>query len=48
MHDLKVYAQVSGQAGFIGVPLQKDRHTFTNEIMDKLGLKRMEREIYAL
>lgn len=48
MHDLKVYSQVSGQAGFIGVPLQNDRHTFTNEIMDKLGLKRMEREIYAL
>jgi hypothetical protein len=48
MHDLKVYSQVSGLAGYIGVPLQKDRHTFTNEVMTKLGLIRMEREIYAL
>lgn len=48
MHDLKVYAQVSGAAGYIGVPLQEERKTFTNEIMTKLGLKRMHRELYSL
>jgi hypothetical protein len=48
MHDLRVFAQVSGTAGYIGVPIQEDRKTFTNDIMDKLGLIRTRREIYAL
>jgi len=48
MHDLKVYAQVSGAAGYIGVPLQEERTNFTNEIMSKLGLKRMHRELFSL
>ena len=48
MHDLKVYAQVSGAAGYIGVPLQSERTNFTNEIMHKLGLKRMHRELFSL
>ena len=48
MHDLKVYAQVSGAAGYIGVPLQDERTNFTNEIMHKLGLKRMHRELFSL
>jgi hypothetical protein len=48
MHDLKVYAQVSGAAGYIGVPLQDERTNFTNEIMSKLGLKRMHRELFSL
>lgn len=48
MHDLKVYAQVSGAAGYIGVPLQSERANFTNEIMSKLGLKRMHRELFSL
>jgi hypothetical protein len=48
MHDLKVYAQVSGAAGYIGVPLQEERTNFTNTIMHKLGLKRMHRELFSL
>jgi hypothetical protein len=48
MHDLKIYAQVSGAAGYIGVPLQDERTNFTNEIMSKLGLKRMHRELFSL
>lgn len=48
MHDLKVYAQVSGAAGYIGVPLQEERTNFTNAIMSKLGLKRMHRELFSL
>jgi hypothetical protein len=48
MHDLKVYAQVSGAAGYIGVPLQDERTNFTNAIMSKLGLKRMHRELFSL
>ena len=48
MHDLKVYAQVSGSAGYIGVPLQDERTNFTNEIMSKLGLKRMHRELFSI
>jgi hypothetical protein len=48
MHDLKVYAQVSGAAGYIGVPLQEERTNFTNAIMHKLGLKRMHRELFSL
>lgn len=48
MHDLKVYAQVSGAAGYIGVPLQNERTNFTNEIMAKLGLTRVNRELFSL
>jgi len=48
MHDLKVYAQVSGAAGYIGVPLQEERTNFTNAIMSKLGLKRMHRELFSI
>jgi hypothetical protein len=48
MHDLKVYAQVSGTVGYIGVPLESERIAFTNDIMAKLGLHRLHREIYSL
>ena len=48
LHDLKVYAQVSGAAGYIGVPLQNERTNFTNEIMAKLGLTRVNRELFSL
>lgn len=48
MHDLKVYAQVSGAAGYIGVPLQSERTNFTNAIMSKIGLKRMHRELFSI
>jgi hypothetical protein len=48
LHDLKVYAQVSGSAGYIGVPLQDERTNFTNEIMAKLGLTRVNRELFSL
>jgi len=33
--------------GYIGVPLIDDRPKFTNDVMSKLGLTKMNREIYS-
>jgi hypothetical protein len=48
MHDWRVHTQFTGGPSYIGVPLQGERPTFTNEIMEKLGLERMNREIYFI
>jgi hypothetical protein len=48
MHDWRVYNQFTGGPSYIGVPLQGERTTFTNEIMEKLGLDRMHREVYQI
>ena len=48
MSDWKAHAQLSGQPGYIGVPLINDRPNFNNEIMNKLGLTKMDREIYSM
>lgn len=47
MQDYRAFAQLSGSLGFCGVPLESERPTFTNEIMAKLGLTRMHRELYS-
>jgi hypothetical protein len=48
MSDWKAHSQLSGQPSYIGVPLINDRPNFTNEIMNKLGLTNMDREIYNM
>jgi hypothetical protein len=48
MNDWRVHNQLTGGLGYVGVPLQKDRKTFTNEIMKKLGMERMHREVYCI
>lgn len=47
MRDWRAHAQLSGGLGYIGVPLINDRPMFTNEVMSKLGLTKMDREIYS-
>lgn len=47
MRDWRAHAQLSGGLGYIGVPLLNDRPMFTNEVMSKLGLTKMDREIYS-
>jgi len=47
MSDWRAHAQLSGGLGYIGVPLIGDRPKFTNDIMSKLGLTKMNREIYS-
>jgi hypothetical protein len=47
MRDWRAHAQLSGGLGYIGVPLVNDRPMFTNEVMNKLGLTKMDREIYS-
>jgi hypothetical protein len=47
MRDWRAHAQLSGGLGYIGVPLVNDRPMFTNEVMKKLGLTKMDREIYS-
>jgi hypothetical protein len=48
MNDWRAHTQLSGNAGYIGVPLESDagRSNFPDTIMNKLGLARINREIY--
>jgi hypothetical protein len=48
MNDWRTHTQLSGNAGYIGVPLESEagRANFLNPIMNKLGLVRMNRELY--
>ena len=48
MNDWRAHTQLSGNPGYIGVPLLDDRPNFTNEVMQKLGLTKMNREIYSM
>ena len=47
MSDWRAHAQFTGGLGYIGVPLVDDRPKFTNEVISKLGLTKMHREIYS-
>lgn len=49
MSDWKAHCQLSGKIGLIGVPLNNRNGTgnFPELTMNKLGLVRMDREIYA-
>ena len=48
MNDWKTHTQLSGKPGYIGVPLGEDpgRVNFPEATMNKLGLVRLNREIY--
>lgn len=46
MNDWKAHSQLSGKMGYIGVPTEEGRPNFPNEVMSKLGLVRLNREIY--
>jgi hypothetical protein len=48
MSDWKAHSQLSNSPGYIGVPLKDERTNFTNEIMEKLGLTPLKREVYSL
>jgi hypothetical protein len=48
MSDWKAHSQLSNSPGFIGVPLAEERPKFTNEIIKKLGLTPLKREVYSL
>jgi hypothetical protein len=48
MSDWKAHSQLSNSPGYIGVPLKDERTNFTNEIMEKLGLTPLKREIYSI
>jgi len=50
MNDWRVHTQLSGRTGYIGVPLAiaEGRANFPEKIMNKLGLQRMEREVFSL
>jgi hypothetical protein len=45
----KHHCQIAtGGEGLIGVPLGKDRKTFPEEMIQKVGFTRMKRELYSL
>ena len=48
MNDWRAHCQIINSMGFIGVPLADERPNFTNEIIQKLGLTPLKREVYSL
>jgi hypothetical protein len=48
MSDWRAHCQFINSPGFIGVPLADERPNFTNEIIKKLGLTPLKREVYSL
>jgi hypothetical protein len=50
LSDWRVHNQISSKPSFIGVPMPDapGRANFPEETMNKLGLTRMQREIYSL
>jgi len=50
MSDWRAHVQLSGTNGYIGVPSpdHSGRANFPQSIMEKLGLTRLEREVYSL
>jgi hypothetical protein len=49
MNDYKTHVQLTKGIGYVGVPLEHEREgAFTNAIMEKLTLTRMNREIYCI
>ena len=46
MSDFVTHIQFSRGVGYIGVPLEPNRPNFSNEVMNKLGLKSMNREVF--
>lgn len=50
MSDWRAHVQLSGSTGYIGVPSpdHSGRANFPQSTMEKLGLTRLEREVYSL
>jgi hypothetical protein len=48
MSDWRAHIQLGSRIGYIGVPTNEGRPNFSDEIMNKLGLKSCKREIYYL
>jgi hypothetical protein len=48
LSDWRAHLQFSGNSGYVGVPTPEcsGRANFPQSIMEKLGLKRIERELY--
>ena len=48
MSDFVTHMQFSKGVGYIGVPLEPNRPNFNNEVMNKLGLTSMDREVFCI
>ncbi len=48
MSDLVTHIQLTRGIGYLGVPLEPHRPNFSNQIMEKLGLKSIGREIFTI
>jgi hypothetical protein len=48
INDFVTFVQMSGSIGYIGVPKEDGRPNFSNEVMTKIGLTPMNREIYEI
>lgn len=48
LSDFVSHIQFSRGLGYIGVPLEQNRANFPNEIMNKLGLTSMNREVFCI
>ena len=47
MLDWRAHVQISGRPGYLGVPLEEGRPNFKNDIMQKLGLYQLKRELFT-
>lgn len=48
INDLVTFVQVSGSIAYVGVPTNEGRPNFPNEVMTKIGLTPLNREIYEI
>jgi len=46
MTDWRHYSQINGSLGYLGVPTKELRPNFPDETMEKLGLVKLNRELY--
>lgn len=48
MHDWRMHCQLAGSPGYLAVPFNNDNGAgnFSEEVMQKLGLERLNRELY--
>lgn len=48
INDFVTFVQMSGSIAYVGVPKEEGRPNFSNEVMTKIGLTPMNREIYEI
>lgn len=48
MRDWRTISQINGTPGFMGVPLLEGRPNFPDDVMEKLGFTKTNRELFSI